>query len=204
MTAYIRPRPLVEWIVPGQGGARLAAQVTLVVLGTFILWASAKVSVPFWPVPMNLQTLAVASIAAGYGWRLGLATVALYVAEGAVGLPVFSGTPQQGIGVAYLLGPTGGYLLAMPFAAALIGWLAERGAARNLVTLFAAMVAGDALIFAVGFVWLALFAVLPNGAVGIGAAAAFAGGVLPFLLGDLVKMALAATTIAAIGRLSRP
>lgn len=203
MTAISRPRPLVEGIVPDGGGARLATQAALVFLGTAILWASAKTSVPFWPVPMNLQTLAVIVIGASYGWRLGGLTVAAYVLQGALGLPAFTGTPQQGIGLAYMMGPTGGYLVGMIFSAALVGWLAERGAARNLFVLFAAMVAADAVTFAFGFAWLAWFAVLPNGATGIGAAAAFASGVAPFLLGDAMKMALAAASLAAAGRVSR-
>lgn len=203
MTAITSNRPLVGVLLPGEGIARAVALAGFAVLGTLILWASAKVSVPFWPVPMTLQTGAVALIAAAYGWRLGLATVVLYLAEGAMGLPVFQGTPEKGIGLAYLLGPTGGFLLGMAVAAVLTGWLVERGFGRGVATIFGAMLLGDIIVFAIGFVWLAWFAILPNGALGIGAAGAFAGGVVPFLLGDLVKIALAACLFAAGARLVR-
>lgn len=203
MSAIALRRPLVGRFVPDEGVARLAALAGFAVLGSLVLWASAKISVPFWPVPMNLQTMAVAALAALYGSRLGAATVALYLAEGAVGLPVFTGTPQLGIGIPYLLGPTGGYLVGMVFAAALIGWIAERGADRSIFRLFGAMALGDAIVFAFGFAWLAWFAFLPNGATGIGAVAAFAGGITPFLLGDLVKIALAACLVTAGARLVR-
>jgi biotin transport system substrate-specific component len=195
--------PLVDRFVPQEGAGRWAMQVALAVLGSLILWASAKISVPFWPVPMTLQTGAVALIAAAYGSRLGLVTVLLYLAEGAIGLPVFEGTPLKGIGLSYMLGTTGGYLVGFVAAAAIVGWFAERGIDRNPFLLFAAMICGDVAVFVLGFVWLAGFAMLPNGAQGIGAAAAFTAGVLPFVLGDLVKLALAAALVFAGARLVR-
>jgi biotin transport system substrate-specific component len=203
MRAIAANVPLVGHIIPGEGGARIAALAGFALLGSLILWASAKISVPFWPVPMTLQTGAVALIAAAYGARLGLATVVLYLLEGAFGLPVFQGTPQQGIGLAYMLGPTGGYLVGFVVAAAVIGWLAEQGFDQNPVKLFGAMLVGDAIVFALGFVWLAWFAVLSSGGSGIGMAAAFSGGVLPFILGDLVKLALAAALVSAGAKLVR-
>jgi biotin transport system substrate-specific component len=197
MPAIAVNRPLVGHIIPGEGAGRVAALAGLAIFGSLILWASAKVSVPFWPVPMTLQTGAVALIAAAYGARLGVATVALYLFEGALGLPVFQGTPQQGIGLAYMLGPTGGYLIGFAVEAIVIGWLAERGFDRAPMKLFGAMLLGDAIVFALGFVWLAWFAVLSSGATGVGMAGAFTGGVLPFVLGDLVKLALAAALVSA-------
>lgn len=201
MSTIALKRPLVGHFVPDGGAARLVALAGFAVLGTLVLWASAKISVPFWPVPMTLQTGAVVLLAATYGWRLGVATVLLYLAEGALGLPIFQGTPQQGIGLAYMLGPTGGYLVGFAIAAAVVGWLAERGAARSVFALFGAMVLGDILVFALGFVWLAWFAVLSSGGNGIGMAAAFTGGVAPFVVGDLVKLALAACLVAGSARL---
>ena len=199
MSAAVLKQPLVGHFVPDEGAARIAALAGFAILGSLILWASAKISVPFWPVPMTLQTGAVALIAAAYGSRLGVATVLLYLAEGAYGLPVFAG----GGGLAYLAGPTGGFLIGFIPAAALIGWLAEHGFDRNPVKLFGAMVAGDAIVFLLGFVWLAWFATLSSGAVGVGAAAAFSGGVVKFILGDLVKLALAACLVSAGARLVR-
>jgi biotin transport system substrate-specific component len=196
-------QPLAAQFIPEQGSRRLAAMAGLAILGALLLWASAKVSVPFWPVPMTLQTGVVVMLAAAYGSRLGLATVLLYLGAGGVGLPVFQGTPQMGLGLLYMIGPTGGYLLGFVAATALVGWLAEHGFDRGFVRLFGAMLLGDVLIFLLGFAWLAWFAMLPNGNVGIGVDKAFAGGVLPFIFGDLVKVALAACAVAGVGRLVR-
>ncbi len=203
MSAVALSKPLVGRFIPGEGIARAAALMGFAVLGSLILWASAKVSVPFWPVPMTLQTGAVALLAAAYGWRLGLATVLLYLGEGALGLPVFQGTPQQGLGAGYMLGPTGGFLLGFAVAAAIIGWLAERGFDRGPVRLFGAMLIGTVPVFLVGVVWLAWFAMLPSGGSGVGIAKAIAGGVAPFILGDVLKLALAACLVSAGARLVR-
>eukprot|EP01037_Dinobryon_pediforme_P033305 gene33305-biopygen19550 len=89
---------------------RLTRSIALMAVGTVLLWASAKVQIPFWPVPATLQTMVVVLIGAFYGSRLGAATLAAYLAEGALGLPVFAGTPEKGIGLLYMVGPTGGYL----------------------------------------------------------------------------------------------
>ena len=150
MAAIAANGPLVGRFIPDEGASRLVALAGFAILGSLILWASAKISVPFWPVPMTLQTGAVALIGAAYGWRLGLATVLLYLAEGALGLPVFEGTPAKGIGVAYMLGTTGGYLVGFAVAAAVIGWLAEHGFDRNPVKLFGGMVLADAVVFVLG------------------------------------------------------
>ena len=106
--------------------------VVLALVGTLVLAISAKIQVPFYPVPMTMQTFVVLVIGMTYGWRMGGATILLYLAEGAVGLPVFAGTPEKGIGVAYMLGGTGGYLLGFLIAATACGWLAERGWDRNV------------------------------------------------------------------------
>jgi biotin transport system substrate-specific component len=195
MSAAAVRGPLVESFVPDEGAARLAALAGFAVLGSLILWASAKISVPFWPVPMTLQTGAVAMLAAAYGWRLGLATVLLYLAQGALGLPVFQGTPQQGIGLAYMVGPTGGYLAGFVVETVVIGWLAERGLDRNAVSLFGAMVLGDVLVFALGLTWLGTVIGWDKPLLSLG--------LYPFVLGDLVKLALAACIVAAGARLVR-
>ena len=196
-------RPLARRLIPDEGAGRLAALAGLAVLGSLILWASAKIAVPCWPVMMSMQSFAVLLLAAAYGSRLGLATVLLYLAEGAVGLPVFQGTPQLGLGLPYMIGPTGGYLVGFVAATWIVGRLAERGADRTVSRLFAAMLFADAVLFLLGFVWLAWFAGMPSGAGGIGPSAAFAGGVLPFLFGDLVKIGLASGLVAAVGQLVR-
>jgi biotin transport system substrate-specific component len=195
MTEAVLGRPLVERFVPAAGTQRLLAQAGLVVLGTLILWASAKISVPFWPVPMTLQTGAVMLIAGAYGSRLGAATVVLYLLEGAAGLPVFEGTPAKGIGLAYMLGPTGGYLVGFAVAAAIVGWFAERGFDRNPLKLFGVMLLADALVFALGLLWL--------GSVIGWDKPVLSFGLYPFILGDLVKLALAACLVAAGARLTQ-
>jgi biotin transport system substrate-specific component len=174
--------------------AKAARAVLLAVAGTILLTVSAKIQVPFWPVPMTMQTYVVLCLAAAFGWRLGVATMLLYLAEGAVGLPVFAGTPEKGIGLAYMMGPTGGYLVGFVVAAALIGWLAERGWDRSIVRMAVAMAIGHVVILALGWGWLSAL---------VGPAKAFAVGVAPFYWATVVKTALAAVTLPAAWMLIR-
>ena len=113
---------LVETVLGSGSQARFIKYAGLALVGTLILTLSAKITVPFWPVPATLQTLALFAIAAAYGSRLAVATVILYLIEGAVGLPVFAGTPEKGIGLAYMVGPTGGYLIGFVVAAMACGY----------------------------------------------------------------------------------
>lgn len=172
-----------------RGENKLLRNLILMVAGSVVLWVSAKIQVPFYPVPMTMQTFAVLVIGMAYGWRLGGVTVLLYLAEGAAGLPVFSGTPEKGIGLAYLLGPTGGYLLGFALAATVVGWLAERGWDRNVVTTAAAMGIGNAVIYVPGLLWLGTLVGWDK--------PVLAWGLTPFLLGDLTKLALAALLLPA-------
>ncbi|HLH48198.1 MAG TPA: biotin transporter BioY, partial [Roseiarcus sp.] len=139
----------------------------------------------FYPVPMTLQTLVVLILGAAFGARLAGATVALYLAEGLIGLPVFAGALA---GPAYMAGPTGGYLVGFLVAAVAIGFFAERGWDRSGPRLLVAMALGHALIFAFGFVWLAGL---------IGAEKAWALGVAPFFAATLVKTLLAWALVGA-------
>jgi hypothetical protein len=128
MAAQPLPTTLLGTLWPAEGDTRsIGRALVLAVAGTLLLTLSAKMKVPFYPVPMTMQTLVVLVIGAVYGWRLGVATILLYLAEGASGLPVFADTPERGIGLAYMMGPTGGYLLGFVVGAAIVGWLAERG-----------------------------------------------------------------------------
>ncbi|MCI5074542.1 biotin transporter BioY [Oricola sp.] len=137
------------------GGRRSALQsVLLAVAGTALLWASAKVQIPFFPVPMTMQTFVVLFLGFALGSRLGAATVLLYLAEGALGLPVFAGTPEKGLGLAYMAGPTGGFLAGFVVAAYVTGWFAERGFDRHLLTAGIAALAGLASVYALGLTWL--------------------------------------------------
>lgn len=176
--------------------ARIARNVLLALVGTLALTISAKVQIPFWPVPMTMQTFVVLVIGMAYGTRLGVATMALYLLEGALGLPVFAGTPEKGIGLGYMMGPTGGYLLGFVASAWLCGWLAERGFDRSPVKTLLAMSLGHALIFVCGVAWLAQL---------IGFEKAFATGVVPFRAATIAKTLLGVATLPLawkwIGRL---
>ncbi len=180
--------PLCQALWPATDArAKLARAVVLAVMGSALLWASAKVQIPFYPVPMTMQTYMVLVIGAAYGWRLGGATVLLYLLEGAAGLPVFAGTPEKGIGLAYLAGPTGGYLLGFLLAATLIGWLAQRGWDRSLWRMLVAMALGHGVIFLLGVGYLAsLMGSLEQ---------AVSAGFVPFAWATVLKTALAAATL---------
>ena len=129
-------------------------QITLAVVGSLLIAIASKIQVPFYPVPMTLQTLMVLTIGMAYGWRLAIATLVLYLLEGAVGLPVFAGTPEKGIGLSYMLGGTGGYLIGFVIAAGCCGLLAERGWDRSPLTTAATMLIGNGLIYVPGLLWL--------------------------------------------------
>ncbi len=191
--AYSAASPaLISGILPQDRIARLVGMVLLAIAGSLVMWVSAKIKVPFYPVPMTLQTLALFGIAAAYGMRLGVATMALYLIEGALGLPVFAGTPEKGIGLAYMFGPTGGYLASYMIAAAIVGYAVDRGLGRNPFKLFGAMLAAEIIILSMGAAWLAYL---------LGAEKALAFGVGPFIVTDLVKIALAACLVPAISAL---
>jgi biotin transport system substrate-specific component len=175
----------VLWPEPAASRARFAA---LAVIGTLALVVSAKVQVPFYPVPMTLQSLVVLIVGAAFGARLAGATVALYLIEGLIGLPVFAGAVA---GPFYMAGPTGGYLIGFLAAAVVVGLLAERGWDRATFRLIVAVTAGHAIIFVFGFAWLAWL---------IGMEKAWAGGVAPFFAATIVKTLLAWALIAAFWR----
>src|SRR5690606_16624672 len=139
MAQAIASRSLVSLALPESGASRLLAQGLLVIGGTLFLTASAKAKVVLGPVDMSLQTLAILLLACAFGMRLATVTLLAYLAEGAMGLPVFQSTPEKGIGLAYMMGPTGGYLLGFVAMAAIAGWAADRGWDRNPVKLFGAM-----------------------------------------------------------------
>ena len=180
---------LVDVLLP-RSRSWLFDVVIVVVFGAFVA-LSARVAIPWWPVPMTLQPLAVLFTGAVLGSRRGTLALLLYLAEGAVGLPVFAG----GAGIVYMLGPTGGYLVSYPVAAGLVGWLAERGWDRKLAWTTAAMTLGLLVIYAFGVVWLAGF---------LGDLwTALVQGMLIFIPGDLVKIAIAALALPGGWALAR-
>ena len=170
----------------------LTRNLVLAVAGSLLLTLSAKIQIPFWPVPLTMQTFVVLVIAMAYGSKLGTATMLLYLAEGAVGLPVFSGTPAKGIGLAYMAGPTGGYLIGFVVATGLLGFLGSKGWGKSLVTSVSAMLLGIATIYLCGYAWLAQL---------IGTEKAWLFGIQPFLIGDLLKVLLAAVTLPLVWKL---
>lgn len=153
------------------------------------LLAQAETRLPFTPVPVTLQPLAVFLVGAALGSRRGALAMIAYLAEGAAGLPFFAGGAA---GVQHLLGPTGGYLAGFVAAAAVIGWCAERGWDRTPVRAFAAMLLGSVVLFACGVAQLSLFLGVPR---------AIELGLLPFVAGDLLKMALAAALLPAVWKI---
>jgi biotin transport system substrate-specific component len=164
---------------------RIARGLALALAGSLLLAVSAKIQVPFYPVPMTLQTLVVLLLGAALGARLAAASVALYLIEGLLGLPVFAGATA---GPVYMAGPTGGFLVGFLVAAALIGFAADRRWDRSWIRLLASLSLGHAVVFAFGFLWLSHF---------IGAEKAFAAGVAPFALATIVKTLLAVALVGA-------
>ena len=156
------------------------AKAFLILVGSLLLAVSAQIKIPFYPVPVTGQTLAVLLIGMTYGPRLGGATVAAYLLQGAMGLPVFAGAA---VGMAALLGPTGGYLAGFFVAAVVMGFLAERGMGRSATSTVIAMLIGNAVIYAVGVSWLTSF---------IGVEKALMLGMVKFLYGDALKLVIAA------------
>lgn len=206
--ALTTPNTLLGALEPKSSTARAAFAVATVILGTLVLTLSAKISVPVFPVPVTLQTFAVAALAATFGWRIAVATVALYIAEGLSGLPVFA----TGGGIDYVLRPSFGFIVGYLPMAYIIGRAADLGASGRPVALFGAMLLADAVCFAFGFAWLMVVAnliVQQGGALPawLGGAdlvtAAFDGAVKPFVIWDVVKMAFAAVTVTGAWALMR-
>jgi biotin transport system substrate-specific component len=170
---------------------------------TVLTAAAAQVSVPlpFTQVPFTFQPMVVLLGGLALGSRLGASAQVLYLAAGIAGLPVFAASATLPPGALRLLGPTGGYLMAYPLAAFAVGYLAERGAGRKYWLSFCAMLAGLAVVYACGTLWLALFARTLSGSAAVGLNAALAAGVYPFVLPDLVKLAAAAGIVPGMWRL---
>ena len=162
--------------------------ILLALFGTFLLAISSKVQVPFWPVPMTMQTFVIFLIGMTYGIRLSFATVALYLFEGAAGLPVFA----SGGGIAYLIGPTAGYLYGMLFASVAISYLANLGFSKTYFKATLSLLFGSIIIFSIGIIYLGSI---------IGYEKAIAAGLLPFIPSELFKIALAVSLIPTIQKI---
>jgi biotin transport system substrate-specific component len=164
--------------------SQLLHKAVAVGLGVVILTLASKVQVPFWPVPMTLQTLAVLLIGASAGMRLGAATLLAWLGLGALGAPVFA----TGAGIAYMAGPTGGYLAGFLLAAIIVGYLADKGHGRTILSVLAMLLAGEVAIYALGLGWLSAL---------IGTQKAVSAGFLPFIPAEILKLALGTAFLTA-------
>jgi biotin transport system substrate-specific component len=197
------PNTVLGALLPKEGTARALANLGAVVLGSLVLAAAANLKIPLQPVVINFTTLAVAILAASFGWRIGVATVVLYIAEGLSGLPFFA----NGGGWGYVLSPSFGFIVGYLPMAFIIGLAADRGASRSVVRLFGWMLIADAVVFAFGYAWLLVVAnmILGGGGElpkwlqgGDLLTIAWNGAVQPFIVWDILKMAFAALTVASV------
>ena len=166
----------------------LVKNLFLAVLGTIVLAISAKVKIPFYPVPMTMQTFVVLLLGVSFGWRLGLFTITLYLIEGIAGLPVFAGTPEKGVGIVYFIGPTMGYLVGFMVAVYLAGLFKFK---NNFIINFIKLVFAVSMIYLFGMLWLAKFT---------GWDKVFMAGAQPFLLAELFKILLLTILIPKISK----
>lgn len=185
MSNLVQSRALAPTALAQNNAIHIAWQILLVAAGSAVIAIAAHIKVPLWPVPATLQTLAIFAIAALYGRRLAVATVLAYLAEGAAGLPVFT----SGAGLAYFAGPTTGYLAGFVVMAAITGWAADRGWSTNPIKLFGANLVGEVLMLGLGALWIAAM---------FGSDKVLAWGIGPFIVTDLIKLALAAAIVPAI------
>lgn len=189
----VNAKVMSEAFGPDAGTALRAKQVILVLAGIGALVIAANIRVPMWPVPITLQTLAVLTIGATYGTRLGLITLLGYVALGAAGVAVFAG---ESAGLAHIMGPTGGYLLGFVVAAGLMGAMARRGLDRSIAGMAGMMLAGTAAIYAFGLSWMAYLFAADKGMAWV-----FQYGMGNFLVGDALKLVLAALIVPGLWKL---
>jgi biotin transport system substrate-specific component len=169
---------------------KLIKYLFIALLGSIVLAISSKIKIPFYPVPMTMQTLVVLMIGASFGWRLGVTTVTLYLFEGIIGLPVFSGTPEKGVGLIYFMGPTMGYLLGFLAAAYFAGkFIYDNNMIKNFFKLFFA----TSLIYILGMAWLGYLIGWDKPIFQLGAE--------PFLLAELFKILIATFAINQVKKI---
>ena len=167
----------------------LVKNLFLAILGTILLAISAKIKIPFWPVPMTMQTFVVLLLGIIYGWKLGLFTVSLYLIEGIAGLPVFAGTPEKGVGLVYFTGPTMGYLLGFLVAVFLTGFFTFN---NNFFKNFIKLIFSVSFIYILGLLWLGSIIGWDKPVFELGAK--------PFLLAELFKILILSALIPKISK----
>ena len=155
--------------------------ILLIFVGTILLTISAKIKIPFYPVPMTMQTFVVLFLGISFGYKIGLATVGLYLLEGIIGFPVFSNSPEKGIGLIYFMGPTMGYLIGFLAATFISGYMSYK---TSFVVIFAKLIVSVSIIYVLGIVWLGILIGWDK--------PLFEIGVFPFLLAELFKISILA------------
>jgi biotin transport system substrate-specific component len=197
---------LVEATGLSEGAARLLRQAVLVVVGIALLTLAAKIKVPMWPspVPVTMGTFAVLTIGAAYGPRLGLVTVLGYMLIGALGFDVFAGSSAENNGLAYMMGGTGGYLVGYVLATLFLGWTARRGWDRSVLWMALALLIGNVIIYVPGVAWI--YSIISAAAFDPANYASvweqtMVWGLTPYLIGDAMKLALAALLLPGLWKL---
>ena len=160
---------------------RVLKYILVIFLGSVLLAISSKIKIPFYPVPMTMQTFVVLFLGMSFGYKIGLATVGLYLIEGIVGLPVFSNSPEKGVGIVYFTGPTMGYLIGFLFATFLAGYFDFK---QNILIIFFKLLISVSTIYLLGIFWLGNLIGWDKPIIQLGAT--------PFLLAELFKISILA------------
>ena len=171
--------------------AKLFKSLVVIVLGSIALTISAKIKIPFYPVPMTMQTFVVVLIGITMGWKLGLATIFAYLFEGAIGLPVFAGTPEKGLGISYMIGPTGGYLFGFILSVFIAGFVNLK---KNIFVKFALISLSIFAIYLTGVPWLAYLA---------GLEVAYIWGIKNFILAEIFKISILTLSVEKLIKLRK-
>ena len=172
--------------------SKILKYVLIIILGSIALTISAKIRIPFYPVPMTMQTFVVLFLGLSFGYKIGLATVGLYLIEGIFGLPVFSNSPEKGIGWIYFTGPTMGYLIGFLLATFLAGYLNFK---TNIIFIFFKLIISVSVIYILGVLWLGNLIGWDKPIIQFG--------VTPFLLAELFKMLILAIIAGSLGKVKK-
>ena len=166
-------------LVKSTQASKILKTILIIFIGSILLTVSAKIKIPFYPVPMTMQTFAVLFLGLSFGYKIGLATVGLYLFEGIIGIPVFSNSPEKGVGLIYFTGPTMGYLIGFLFATFLAGYLNFK---TNIIFIFLKLIISVSVIYILGVLWLGNLIGWDKPVIQFG--------VTPFLLAELFKIVL--------------
>ena len=177
-------------LVKSLKSSRIIKYAFIALIGSIALAISSKIKIPFYPVPMTMQTLVVLIIGITFGWKLGLASISLYLFEGAIGLPVFSGTPEKGIGLIYFTGPTMGYLIGFLVTVYFAGKFSYN---NNFPETFFKLLFATSFIYLLGMMWLGYLIGWDKPIFKLGAQ--------PFLLAELFKILIVTFAINKIKKI---